>query len=212
MTDRFAVLQSAAATEVQPPLFVSQAGDASRLVISQLDGGRDAKYLLVSPQRVAGIERSEPPATLAAPTPLKETLGYRPEVAGTDIIYDLLAETMQGKARPFACELAKGETKVYALMPVQLEAIDAHIAATDKGRILRVEFHDARGERLQAVLPLHLRLEGSDGKPLKQDYVVTDRDGRYASLPQLLADAPAGSRVVVRSQLTGWEVSLKTAP
>lgn len=197
MTDRFAALQAAATADPHRPLFVSQAGAASHLTITQLDGGRDAKYLLISTNLKSSV---------------KETIGYRPEVAGTDLIYDLSAEMMQGKARPFACDLASGETKVYALMPVQLEAIDVHIATTDKGRILHVEFHDARGERLQAILPFHLRLDGPAGKPLRQTYALTDRDGRYASLPELLADASAGSRVVVRSQLTGWEMILNVVP
>lgn len=195
MTDRFATLQAACKADSHPPLFVSQSAEASRLIITQLDGSRDAKFLLVR-------------AGQSASNPLRETIGYRPEVAGTALIYDLSAETMQGKARPFACELSRGETKVYAILPVQLEAIDVRIESNEKSRILRVEFHDARGERLQATLPFHLRVEGPDGKPLLESYYVTNRDGRFASQPQLLADAPAGSRVVIRSQLTGNDKSL----
>lgn len=195
MTDRFATLQAACKADSHPPLFVSQSAEASRLIITQLDGSRDAKFLLVR-------------AGQSASNPLRETIGYRPEVAGTALIYDLSAETMQGKARPFACTLAKGETKVYAILPVQIEAIAVRIESTEKGRIPHVEFHDARGERLQAILPFHLRIENSEGKPLVQGYYATDRDGRFASQPQLLADAPAGSRVVIRSQLTGNEKSL----
>jgi hypothetical protein len=121
---------------------------------------------------------------------------------------------MQGKARPFVCELRE-ELKIYALLPVQLESIDVRVEVSDlfaPKKVLRVEFHDARGERLQAVLPFHLRLEGSDEKPLVQRYYATERDGRFVSPPPLLADAPAGSRIVIRSQLTGWETTTQLAP
>ncbi len=192
------------------PLLVAQTGEASRLLILQIDGGRDAKYVFVAAKKPPRPDR---PRTVSDAS-FRETIGYRPEVAGTDLIYDLSAEAMQGKARPFISE-SQGEPKVYAILPVQLEAIDVRVEVSElfaPKKVLCVEFHDARGERLQAVLPFHLRVEGPDGKPLVQRYDATNREGQFISAPKLLEGAPTGSRIVIRSQLTGWEKSVRIVP
>jgi hypothetical protein len=185
-------------------LFVSQAGTASRLTIEQYDGGSDAKYLVIAPRQ--GTRTTSGDAA-GAVWPLKETIGYRPEVAGTDIIYDVTAEAMQGKARPFEVRFDENRPRVFALLPVQVEAISARIREA-AGRTLEVEFRDAAGDRLQAVLPFHLEVRSADGRILTGGYFVTQRDGRYAARPDFLADLPRDALLVIRSQLTGWEESV----
>lgn len=200
--ERFAGVLFAAKRAPGPPLFVSKAGAASRVVIKQYDAGRDATYLTVSrqPERAGRLENVE----LADAFPPRETIGFLRQVAGTDIIYDLTDETLQGKCRPFVCDLTTVRCRVYALLPVQIEAIALTAAATPAGRTARVEFHDARGQRLQALLPFHFRIE-ADGKEINTGYYVTESDGRFDFPPKLLTDLPPGSKLIVRSQLTGRE-------
>jgi hypothetical protein len=188
-----------------PALFVSQAGAASRLRLDQYDGGRDAKYIVVSHRKTAKEGLYPDIGTVVPP---RETLGYHPQVAGTDLIYDLTAEAMQGKARPFECDLAGVRAKVYAILPVQMEHIVAKVATSAEGKVLHVECHDAAGDRLQAVLPFHFTIHRPDGGIHNQGYYTTESDGQFHSHPKLLEGAPAGSRVVIRSQLTGREESV----
>jgi hypothetical protein len=202
---RFGNIYFVAQADPGPALFVSQAGAASRLRLDQYDGGRDAKYIVVS-QRRAAKETFYP--DIWSVVPPRETLGYHPQVAGTDLIYDLTAEAMQGKARPFECDLAGVRAKVYALLPVQIEAIAAQIETTPQGKILQVEFHDATGDRLEAILLFHFAIHLPNGQIHNQGHYATETTGRFASHPKLLDGVPAGSRVIIRSQLTGQAVTV----
>jgi hypothetical protein len=133
------------------------------------------------------------------------TIGFGPDVPGTHLVYDATAGEMQGKARPFDVYLADTPAKVFALLPVQIEAIALSVKQQSDGRVLSVEFQDARGERLQAALPFRLTISAADAKPTKVGYFATDRDGRFSSHPDFLTDAPSGRKIVVRSLLTGRE-------
>jgi hypothetical protein len=185
----------------EPALFVSKAGAASQLVIEQFDGGRDAQYFVVSRKRSKPLGHGPIRAGSISP---RETIGFLPQVAGTDIIYDLTDETLQGKCRPFVCDLTSVWSRVYALVPVQIESIQMAASTTPDGRTAHVEFHDARGEKLQAVLPFHFRIE-ADGKEIEAGNRVTKNDGRFHFRPQHLIDVPPGSKLIVRSRLTGRE-------
>lgn len=182
-----------------PALFVSRAGAASRVVIEQFDGGRDAQYIVIS-------RKVEQPSLdrlgILEALPPREMIGFLPQVAGTDIIYDLTDETLQGKARPFVCDLTIQCSRVYAVLPVQIETIALTSIAAPEGRAAQLEFRDARGERMQAALPFHFRAE-AEGEELKAGYYATERNGRFHFSNKLLADLPAGSQLFVRSQLTG---------
>jgi hypothetical protein len=201
---RFGILWHSAKPVPGPALFVSCSGTASRVNIKQLDGGRDAQYLAVSRKEE---KRVFDHLELADVVPPRETIGFLPQVAGTAIIYDLTDETLQGKCRPFVCDLAAVVARVYALVPVQIEAIALAVSGTKADRKVSVEFHDARGERLQALLPFHFRIE-ADGKEIKSGYYVTESDGCFGFPPKLLADLPSKCRLTVRSQLTGRETMI----
>jgi hypothetical protein len=187
-----------------PPLFVSRTGPASRMTIDQFDGGRDAQYFLVR-QKIADCGNALRYMTDFSPP--RETISFLPQVAGTAIIYDLTDETLQGKARPFVCDLTSVRGRVYALLPMQIEAIALTAATTLAERTAHIEFHDACGERLQALLPFHFRIE-ADGKEIKAGYYVTESDGQFEFPPMVLADLPAKCRLTVRSQLTGRAQSI----
>ena len=163
-------------------------------------GGRDVRYGVVS---VAdrGISAEQ----------RRVAISYGPSIAGTDLIYDLTGEFLQGKARPFECDLTQHSQRVYAVLPFQLERIA--IAAPRRalaGKMLavRVEFQQATGDRIQGVLPFHLKLLRPDGAAEHQSWRRTDRDGRFGDALLISADGSRGQwSLVVRSQLSGEEAT-----
>jgi hypothetical protein len=205
--ERFGPLLTAAELDRGPALFVSRAGAASRFRTEQFVGGRDATYIVVT--RIPERNKLDSLPEVIAPTAFRETIGYGPQVSGTDLIYDLADETLQGKARPFVCGLTDKSTRIYAILPVQMEGIALEWREHEGQRRLSADFHDASGGRLQALLPLHFRLAGPDGSLVKSGYYATEIDGRFTFPPPLFADLPAGCNVTVRSQLTGREESLE---
>ena len=202
---RFGGVWFAAKRAAGPPLLVARAGAGSVLRIDQYDGGRDAQYFFISrKEQEHAFDRAIP----VFPPP-RETIGFLPQVAGTDILYDLTDESLQGKCRPFVCDVTTVRCRVYALLPAQIESIALTADARLAGRAAQVEFHDARGQRLQAIFPFHFRIE-ADGSEIKDKagYYYTESHGRFDFPPQLLADLPAKCRLTVRSQLTGRERSI----
>jgi hypothetical protein len=201
---RFGNIWFEAKRVADPPLLVSRAGAGSVLRIDQHDGGKGAQYFFISrkEQKHAFFDRPLP----VFPPP-RETIAFLPQVAGTDILYDLTDEMLQGKCRPFVCDVTTVRCRVYALLPVQIEAIALTAGVAPAGSTAQVEFHDARGQRLQAVFPFHFRIE-ADGNEIKSGYYVTEVDGRFDfSKTKLLTDLPPGATLTVRSQLTGREKS-----
>jgi len=174
-----------------PCPFVVDAFDAQRVALPHYSGGRDATYVLVS-RKLTG---EQPPSDLAV------TIRYAPFVEGTTVIYDLTDETMQGKARPFVCDLGDGTIRMYAVMPFQIESIHIRLEPSTSPPSLVVAFLDARGELIQAALPFELQITDSAGHEHTKQYRSTDRSGRYTS--KML---PANVRnCAIRSLLTGRE-------
>jgi hypothetical protein len=168
--------------------------DAQRVALPHYSGGRDATYVLVS-RKLTG---EQPLKNLAV------TIRYAPLVEGTTIIYDLTDETMQGKARPFVCDLGDGTIRMYAVMPFQIESIDIRLESSTSPSSLRIAFLDACGETIQAALPFELQITDATGRELARQYLATDRNGRYTN--KML---PANVRnCAIRSLLTGYEQSL----
>ena len=95
--NRFGELLKTAGANARPrePALLPVAGAMSQLTCEGFMGGKDVEIVLVRVKRdVAG-------KALA----VKETLTYRGDVAGSDLVYDLTGKFMQGKARPFDCDL-----------------------------------------------------------------------------------------------------------
>jgi len=173
--------------------FVVDAAAALHVSLLHFSAGRDATYVVVS-RNVGGKD---------SPENLAVNIGYRPFVEGTTIIYDATAETMQGKARPFVCNLhSSPRIRVYAVMPFQIEGTSLR----SEGGRLSVELLDARGERVAAALPFELRLVNASGEVLSAEYHSTDRAGHFS------CEAVRAGRAVVRSLLTGREESLTLEP
>jgi hypothetical protein len=133
---------------------------------------------------------------------LRVTIRYAPQVEGTSIIYDLMDETMQGKARPFVCDLRHRFARMFMLLPFQIESTSIRLRHEETRRVARIEFLDGRGEAIEAALPLELRVSEASGNVLSSRYAATDRLGR---LDYELREQE--SSILVRLCLTGQEQS-----
>ncbi|MDX1944290.1 MAG: hypothetical protein SFU86_02705 [Pirellulaceae bacterium] len=158
------------------------------------DGGHDVEYVIV--ERAAGEH-------------IAITIGYAPRVEGTTLIYDLTAETLQGKARPFACDLSQPTPRCYALLPTQIEEITIQFVPATRSHTLVVEFHDAQSERIQGALPFRLVLRNAAGEVVSEELACTGRDGRFTRAGISQGELPAGGEVIVRSLLTGREATAR---
>jgi hypothetical protein len=188
---------------------VPKSGENSRLASVEIDGGRDAKFVVVY---VRDVTSNWQPG-------FQETLTYRRDVAGTDLIYDLTGEFMQGKARPFPADFRELPLRVYAVLPFQMEQIDlaaqqqVQIAAGSKagGELLpvRLRFRDGRGEPISASLPYYMEMRHADSGLASGRYLYTRPDDGF---PRRFC-APVSNRngrwtLTVRSLLTGDEALL----
>jgi hypothetical protein len=179
--------------------FVVDQEAAQHVTLSHYSGGRDATYVSVSRKHDGN----------SSPHDALVTIGYAPFVEGTTIIYDVTDEMIQGKARPFVCDLTRKNVRVYAMMPFQVETISLRVEESRGGRQITAAFLDARGETIEAALPFELRLIDASGKTLPAEFCATDRRGQFAVTPEaVLTTDSRVTKVVVRSLLTGYEESL----
>src|SRR5207248_332050 len=119
-----------------PCPFLVDEGAARQVTLPHYSGGRDATYVYVSRKWDGRI-------------PLRDvavTIHFPPFVEGTMIIYDVTAEMMQGKARPFVCNLDRKMVRVYAVLPFQVERISLRASGARGSQELQVTFLDARRE------------------------------------------------------------------
>jgi hypothetical protein len=177
-----------------PCPFVAGGKAAEHVTLAHYRGGRDATYVVVQRTDSDANER-------AVAGNLSVTIGYAPFVEGTTIIYDLTAEQMQGKARPFECDLGGRANRVYAVLPYQVERAGVMKDQARPPRNVDIAFLDARDEPLAAALLFQWRFSRG-GQSLASGYAATDERGRFRlELPG------AGGRceLIVRSLLTGLE-------
>ena len=199
-----AAVFAAALRETAAGVFVPAAGHKTKTTLMQIDGGRDAKYVVaVNDSHIR---------TQADWHQLKERLLPPAAADSSAELYDVTAEKPLGKVAPLVCDLSMTTARVYAVLPRKLAAIAP--AATQAVRagddlVVRVAFHDDAGEPLRAVLPFHLAIHRPDGKTHQDFYRGTDASGTFAMTIPLPVNAPAGTwTVAVRSQLTGDVASL----
>ena len=188
--------------DVGPCPFVVDQDAAMQVVLQHYDAGRDASYVTVS--RGSEKELSQ------GSNPLSDkpaTLRFASFVQGTTIIYDATDETLQGKARPFACDLNRRSFRLYALLPFQIEGTAMQVKNVNSQRYLKVAFVDARGEKIQAAMPFELRLIDRDESTLASKDCATDREGQFVY--HLYYGAAAPMKAVVRSRLTGREETME---
>jgi hypothetical protein len=204
-TSRFrpllAGLAKSALADGQPkePALVPEAGARSLLRCLSFVAGKDVEIVLVRAKQDAD----------GKPLKVKETLTYRQDVAGSDLVYDLTNEFMQGKARPFDCDLQKQPARLYALLPFQVESLSVEVASKSGKVVLKVEFRNGLDKRIQGALPCHAELRLPDGKVAWNEYLSTSTDGMLTATADMPPETPAGKwSVVVRSLLDGKLVTL----
>lgn len=211
--ERFGFLQRALAQGQfrRDAAIVPVAGARSKLASVEIDGGRDVKYVIVYARELPASSRPG----------IRESVTYRRDVAGTDVIYDLTGEFLQGKARPFACDLRTLPLRVFAVLPFQVERLkmSAQQRAVARprserqheGRIahlkLRVQFLDGADEPMEGRFPIGLGLRRRDDEVSCGRYTTTDNLEPF-TLAFPVASADRDLRVVVRSLMTGDELTL----
>ncbi len=199
--NRFGELLKIAGAKGKPreAALVPAAGERSLLTCESFSAGRDVELVLVRAQR-------DPQGKELA---VRETLTYRQDVAGSDLVYDLTGEFMQGKARPFDCDLCEQPARLYALLPFQVENLMV-IAKQQAGMVgLEIEFRNALDRRVEGTLPCYAVLKSPDGKVAWERYLTTSKDGTLTAAAELPPGTPRGKwSLIVRSLLDGKEVTL----
>ncbi|HZL91220.1 MAG TPA: hypothetical protein VFB96_22835 [Pirellulaceae bacterium] len=192
---------------------VPQRGDRSNLASVEISGGRDVKYVIVYAREVP--ESWQPG--------IQETLIYRRDVAGTDLVYDLTGEFLQGKARPFECDLRKLPLRVYAVLPFQVESLDLAIqqrVEVPEGRLadhhafdlrlkVSVRFLDAAGSVVAGRIPVAWEIcRHPAGEPVGGYSLVDAEAGDPTEIGAAIAPEDGKWTFAVRSLLTGDEATL----
>jgi len=182
---------------------VPVAGDRSQFICEGYRGGKNVEIVVV---------RAKKDASGKALT-VRETLTYRHDIAGSDLVYDLTGEFMQGKARPFDCDLSGQPARVYALLPFQVD--DLSLSANVVGGVvnMEIEFRDALGHRVEGVLPCHASVRGPRDKSALKTFLATSADGKLTVMADLWKNTPEEPwSLVVRSLLDGKEVKVPLEP
>jgi len=183
---------------------VPAGGNRSQLLCASFPAGRDVELVLVCAQR------GDDGKALA----IRETLTYRPDVAGTDLVYDLTGEFMQGKARPFECDLRMIPARLYALLPFQVESLSVTMPDSVKptarqGVRFQVAFLDGLGRRTAGVLPCEAELRDPAGKVVWRRGLASSQAGELLAIAEFPPDPPPGKwSLAVRSRLDGKQVTL----
>ncbi len=197
-------------------LLASEQGAATQVSLLQIDGGRDAKYVVAvndsfQHTQADWVQLSE---KLAPPIALCEPKAHTALYDCTD--EKALSFNLTYPANPnmptVDCDLTHSTARVYAVLTRPLAKIDlsaAQTVAPGKPLALRVAFLDAAGQPLAGVIPFHLAVRRPDGALYTELYRATDRTGAFTLALPLPANVPAGTwAVAVRCQLTGEEASL----
>jgi hypothetical protein len=198
---RFGELLKIAATNPKPkePALVPAAGERSLLTCEGIAASKDVEIVLVRAKHDAN----------GKPLAVKETLTYRKDIAGSDLVYDLTGQFMQGKARPFDCDLRNQPARLYALLPFQVDNFSVDAKQQQDEIAIEVEFQNALGKRVEGSLPCHAQLRTPDGKVAWERYLATYPEGKLTATADLPPKGPHGKwSLVVRSQLDGKEVTL----
>jgi hypothetical protein len=181
--------------------FVVTGPAAKEIGLLHYNGGRDASYVLVN--RLGDPQAADKEFG-------KVTINPK-NIDGTTIIYDVTDETLQGKARPFACDLKSSANRVYAILPYQIENIELRAEKNEFDDVrVHVAFLDARGERLKGALPFARWLTNSLGSDCHEAFATTNQDGTYSHwLNWGPGDGGTSWTVSVRSLLTGRTKSVR---
>ncbi len=188
---------------------VPEQGRRSPLAAVDVAGGRDVRYVIVYARE---LPKTWKPG-------VQETLTYRGDVAGTDLVYDVTGEFLQGKARPFRADFRELPLRIYAVLPFQLEQIELqaqqrvrakYLPQEETNRVsldLHLQLKDAVGSPVAGRFPISLGLRRSAAEPVDGGYCTADNRGKPSKLVAQVA-SDGDWALVVRSLLNGEELSL----
>jgi hypothetical protein len=184
--------------------FTSEKGTAAKASILQVDGGADAKYLIVTND--SHIKNQ------ADWYQVKETLIPAKSLPINTALYDCNEEQPLGNVKPIICDLTQTTARVYAILPrgIAATALSATQKLTAGEKLsIQVEFIDAGKKKINAVLPFNLSINHPDGTTYQEFYRATSDKGTFNISIPLPINAPTGKWIVaVRSQLNGTVTSL----
>lgn len=179
-------------------VLVPEKGIDSDVTVMQIDGGRDATYVVAVNDSMVKSHTDWHTVTERL-IPAEEPEGRA--------LYDLTDEKLLGEVGLVECELARTTARVYGLL--RREVAETKLSATQEveagGELsVHVGFADEEGEMVRAVLPFQITVERPGGEKVLSLYRGTTREGEFAMRWSIPANAPAGEwSVEVRSQLNG---------
>jgi hypothetical protein len=181
----------------------SEKGLESKISLMQIDGGRDASYIVAVNDSWVACQ-ADWHQVREGLAPLAGTDG-KPAKEG--FLYDCTDEKAIGELKPFACDLSQTTARVFAALPRAIKGVAVSATQSVKAGdnlAVAVEFQDAKGERLVGVLPFHLTIRRPDGTAHAEFYRSTTKEGAFSIVLPIAANDPVGKWTVeVRSQLTG---------
>ena len=178
--------------------FTSGRGCESEITLLQIDGGRDATY-------VAAVNDSFVKSQADWVQVTEELTPYPKSAKGQ--LYDCTEEKDLGVLKPVTCDLTKQTARVYAVLKraptkIDLKAQQTVIACETLN--VAVQFLDAKGQRIEALIPFALSLMRPDRTVAREFYRSTTRSGEFSMALPTAINAPAGVwRLTVRCQLNG---------
>ena len=184
------VLKKHLQADDRPCPFVIKGAAASDFALQHFRGGRDAVYV-----------------TVAKPSPdaINPVIHFADYLDSTSLIYDATAGCLQGKVRPFVCDLTTIDSRLYVVLPYQIEGIAAAIEQSERA-VLEVWHIDASEAAIPAALPFVLEITDARGET-KVGYRSTNHDGRRHE--QLAAPENNTRKIAIKSLLTDWQTIIE---
>ena len=170
--------------------FVIKGAAASDFALQSFRGGRDAVYVTVAK---------------TSPDAINPEIHFADDLDSTSLIYDATAGCLQGKARPFVCDLTAIDSRIYVVLPYQIEGIASAIEQSARA-VLEVWHVDASEAAIPAALPFVLAITDARGET-KVGYRSTNHDGRRHE--QLPAPESNTRKIAIKSLLTDWQTIIE---
>ena len=175
----------------RPCPFVIEGAAASDFALQHFRGGRDAVYVTVAK---------------TSPDAINPVIHFADYLDSTSLIYDATAGCLQGKVRPFVCDLTAIDSRIYVVLPYQIEGLGSAIEQSERA-VLEVWHVDASEAAIPASLPFVLEITDANNLTTS-GYRCTTPVGRYHEL--LMATEHNNIRKIgIKSLLTDWQTTIE---
>ena len=171
--------------------FVIKGAAASDFALQHFRGGRDAVYVTVAK---------------TSPDAANPIIQFADHLDSTSLIYDATDGCLQGKVRPFVCDLTAIDRRIFVVLPYQIEGIAAVIEQSERA-VLEVWHVDASAAAIPAALPFVLETNNATGES-SIGYRSTNEDGRYHE-PFKATARNNIRKLTIKSLLTDWRTTIE---